>query len=223
MEGHVRFSERGSGQGPGPGPPPSLTSPPSLSSVPLSASTQTTPKGFQRGQIYYKFLLPSFLEGDFKYSIGPNQLKTPFNTSRGQGLWFATKRQLPIIGMRYKNIPGLLVVEVRLYESSKIIESTGVYKTDILHISNPKQVQEFFRGVEVATWEINPEFVLAFLPLMPNIRRFLIQKNPLNLLEFPSYTFDEAVEACKRDRDLIDDIVPEFRLQVKLALSKAQR
>lgn len=234
MDAHVRFIENAGGPGAASNKVAPLI-PPSLNKLPqgslmLQASPQQaqqgplTPKGFNRGVPYFKFVRPSFfepeVEGGFKYVIGPNRLKIPFNTNSHSGLWFCTKRQLPIVGMKYKNVPGILVVEVRLYESSNVIESGGIYKTDILHISNPKPILEFFRNLEVAVWEINPEFVLAFLPLMPNIRRFLIQKNPLNILEFPSYTFEEALEACRRDRELVDDICPEYKLQVMLMLKK---
>jgi hypothetical protein len=186
------------------------------------AQSALTPKGFNRKQVYYKFLYPSYQHFDFRYNIGLNRLRTPFNKEAKAGpggLWFCTKRQLPIIGLPYyTSCPGVLIVEVRVFESSNVVEVCGNYKSDAIHISNPKTIPEFFRGCEVAAFEINPEFAVRCLPLPSEIRRFLIQRNPYNLLEFSSYTFEEALEACKRDRDLIDDIAPAVKQKVIAAL-----
>jgi hypothetical protein len=215
MEPHVHFAET-----------PSITLPPLQKPAPPSPFSQgqgpLTPKGFNRKQTYYKFLYPSFQHYDFKYQYGPNRLRTPFNTESKPGpggLWFCTKRQLPIIGLPYyTSCPGVLIVEVRLFESSNVVEVCGNYKSDAIHIANPKTIPEFFRGCEVAAFEINPEFSIRCLHLPSEIRRFLIQRNPYNILEFPSYTFEEALEACKRERDLIDDISPQFKSKIIITL-----
>ena len=177
---------------------------------PKSAPSPALPKPqFNKKQVYYKFMFPSFQIGDYQYKHGPNKISQPSFT-------FCSKRQLPIIGLPfYRANPGCLIVEVRLFESSVVQEKVnGIYKSDAIHISNPKPIPEFFRGCEVAVFEINPEFAVTCLFLSLEIRRFLIQKNPYNLLEFPSYTFEEALEGCKRDKDLIDDIVPQMRTKI---------